>query len=349
MSVVRSWKFWVGLLISAACIVFAFWGIDWRAFASTFGQISWLRFCVATLWVVFVLWVRAYRWKFLVGHLKRINTYRLFQATTIGFAVNNLLPARIGELVRSYALSRAEGLKFSGTFATVVAERIYDTMSFAFLLVLFLASFDVPALDRLGISQEKLTVGIALLFVFGLALMLLLRTKAELVESVVRRVFGIFSRKLADRLAAEVRHFSEGISHDLGAREVVSLVWTSLFLWVVSVFQFWLAANSLGVDLGMKHSFLLMVAVLFGISIPASPGYVGTYHLVAMKVLQAMGYSAEIALPIAIVVHITNYITQTALGLWNLKSIGFRLKEVTEEVASRAAEAPVGGEDSAGV
>jgi len=354
MRIFRSWKFWVGFIISAACIVFAFWGIDWHAFLDTFKQISWGWFAIALLWVVPVLWVRAYRWKLLTGHLKAIKTYSLFQSLSIGFAVNNLLPARLGELARSYALSKTQGLRFSGVFATVVAERIYDSLSFTTLFVVFLSFVDVPVFEKLGISQDKFTLGILLVLSLGVGFMLLLRFRAELVERLVRRLFGVFSKKAADRLADEVVHFSEGIRHGASARDILALAFTSFFIWVISIFQFWLAAGALGVDLGVSNSFMLMVAVLFGISVPTSPGYVGTYHFAARVVLQALGYAPELALSIAIVVHITSYIAQTTLGLWYLKSMGLKLRDVSEEVAlgevsSGAAETPVSGEDSSGV
>ena len=330
MSAFRSWKFWVGILVSAICIVFAFWNINLRTLLHAFVGIKWPWFFIAVIWVAFILYVRAYRWKFLLGHIKWIGTFSLFQATTIGFAVNNLLPARVGELVRSYAISKKENIKFSGAFATVVAERIYDVISFTFILVLFLSIFSIPAFDKLGIKQSKLTMGIALIFIFGVALIVLLRTKEKAVEAFVRKFFGIFSKKWADKLADEVASFSIGISHNLGLREILALVFISPFIWIISTFQFWMAAKSLGVDLGIQGCFMLMVAVLFGISVPASPGYVGTYHLFAMKILQALGYKAEQALSIAIIVHITNYAPQIVMGLISLKSMGLGLKEAAK-------------------
>lgn len=335
MSVLKNWKFWLGVFISAVCIVFAFWNIDLYAFLGAFKGISWLWFAIAVLWVAFILYVRAYRWKFLLGHLKWIDTNILFGATTIGFAVNNLLPARIGELVRSYAISKKEDVKFSGAFATVVAERIYDVISFTFILVLFLLLYDVPAFDKLGINQKKLTTGIALIFIAGVILIALLRTKERWVETAVRKFFGLFSKKWADRFAREVANFSVGISHNTGLKEALALIIISPFIWLISTLQFWMAANSLGINLGIKGSFMLMVAVLFGISVPASPGYVGTYHLFAMKILQAMGYPAEKALSVAIVVHITNYAPQIIMGLLALKSFGLGLKEAAKGVETQ--------------
>lgn len=320
----------MGLLISAACITFAFWNINWQAFLNTFKRINWLWFVVSTAWVALILIARAYRWKLLLRHMKRVGIRSLFQGTTIGFAVNNLLPARAGEFVRAYAISKKERLKFSGAFATVVADRIYDVVSFTLLLVLFLLIFDIPAFEKLGIPQNKLTIGIAAILVVGLAIIVLLRTKEKPVELVVRKTFGIFSKKLAEKLAAEVAHFSIGISHDIGAKDILALAFISLFIWFISLFQFWMAAKSLGENLGAQGCFVVMVAALFGVSVPASPGYVGTYHLFTMKTLQAMGYQAELALSIAIIIHITNYAPQTILGLWSLKSVGLGLKEAAK-------------------
>ena len=79
-------------------------------------------------------WLTAIRWQVLLRPVKRVGIHRLFAITMIGFMANNVLPARLGEFVRAYALGRSEALPPSLPFATIVIERIFD----GFTLLLFL-------------------------------------------------------------------------------------------------------------------------------------------------------------------------------------------------------------------
>ena len=85
---------------------------------------------------------RALRWQYLlrpIGHVRFGNALR---TTIIGFAASALLPARAGEVLRPYLLARKEGLSATAAFATIIVERLLDTVT---VLLLFAA---VPAVLR---------------------------------------------------------------------------------------------------------------------------------------------------------------------------------------------------------
>ena len=92
----------------------------------------WLVPVIASIFLRF--WLTAIRWQLLLRPVKRVGIHRLFAITMIGFMANNVLPARLGEFVRAYALGRSEALPPSLPFATIVIERIFD----GFTLLLFL-------------------------------------------------------------------------------------------------------------------------------------------------------------------------------------------------------------------
>ena len=88
---------------------------------------------VRTVWLLPVIlsifvrfWLTAVRWQVLLRPVKPIGLHRLFGVIMIGFMANNVLPARIGELVRAYALGRSEALAAPLAFATIVIERVFD-------------------------------------------------------------------------------------------------------------------------------------------------------------------------------------------------------------------------------
>jgi uncharacterized membrane protein YbhN (UPF0104 family) len=112
MKALKSWQFWFGLIISALSLYWVLRKIDYAQL--------WVELRNANYWwilpgvaVYFVaLWVRAWRWHYLLRPLKAIPTRAMFPIVAIGYAGNNIFPARAGEVVRAVILKRHEGVPF---------------------------------------------------------------------------------------------------------------------------------------------------------------------------------------------------------------------------------------------
>ena len=82
------------------------------------------------------VWVRAWRWHYLLQPIKEIPTKKMFPITTIGYMGNNIYPARAGEVLRAVILKRKEGVSVSASLATIIVERIFDgVVMLAFVFV----------------------------------------------------------------------------------------------------------------------------------------------------------------------------------------------------------------------
>ena len=127
-------KVWLGVAVSAVLLWVAVRGVSLDEVLHELRQVRpiWLVPVLASIFVRF--WLTALRWQLLLQPVKRIGVHRLFAITMIGFMANNLLPARLGEFVRAYALGRSEALPSSLPFATIVIERLFD----GFTLLMFL-------------------------------------------------------------------------------------------------------------------------------------------------------------------------------------------------------------------
>ncbi|MBK5299271.1 MAG: flippase-like domain-containing protein, partial [Vicinamibacteria bacterium] len=115
--------------------------------------------------------LRALRWQYLLAPIGRVRLSVALKTTIIGFAATALLPARAGEFLRPYLLARKEGLSATATFATVIVERLLDTITVVMLFTSYLLVFDpgVGAADAATFRQVKL--GGALAAVFCLVLL----------------------------------------------------------------------------------------------------------------------------------------------------------------------------------
>ena len=68
----------------------------------------------ATLIVFFSHFLRAFRWRYLLDPVKRVDTPRLFSALMIGYGANTVMPAHLGEFLRAYVLSKKHEIPMVG-------------------------------------------------------------------------------------------------------------------------------------------------------------------------------------------------------------------------------------------
>ena len=82
--------------------------------------------------------LRAVRWQYLLVPIGHVGFGNALRTTVIGFAASAVLPARAGEVLRPWLLARKEGLSATAAFATIILERVLDTVMVLLLFGLFL-------------------------------------------------------------------------------------------------------------------------------------------------------------------------------------------------------------------
>ncbi|MGH7741734.1 MAG: lysylphosphatidylglycerol synthase transmembrane domain-containing protein, partial [Candidatus Eiseniibacteriota bacterium] len=131
----------LGLAVSGVCVWISMRDIDLASVWSALRHSSWLGFLAAMALTLIGFWLRAIRWRLLIGGTRRLSTGSLFSATMIGFMTNNVLPFRLGELVRPWVLARREHLSKTTLLATVVVERAVDMLTLLAILGVALAVY----------------------------------------------------------------------------------------------------------------------------------------------------------------------------------------------------------------
>src|SRR5258708_6360296 len=172
---IKKWQFWLGVFISIVFIWLSVHGLKLSEFWSTVQKANYI-WLVPGIGVYFIaVWVRAWRWHYLLGPIKKIPTKTMFPITTIGYMGNNIYPARAGEVLRAVILKRREGVPVSASLATIIVERIFDgvvMLAFVFVNLPELAKLTgnsgfVGNIEQVAISGTGFFIGALILFLLA--------------------------------------------------------------------------------------------------------------------------------------------------------------------------------------
>ncbi len=275
-------------------------------------DINWIGLMAAC--IVVDLAVRALRWQRLVAPIGHVRYPSMLAYLLVGYLANNVLPARIGELVRSHYLGDREGLSRTTTLGTVVVERVVD-----FVVVVAIASAAIIVLSVRGIVASVVLVGVAV---------------AGLLAAAV--TVGIAAHRLpgAERIAAAAERWPK--VHELAGklrgglavagrpRTLAEALLLSVVAWGATVLAFAAAGQAIGVELTIGQASLLASGVALATAIPAGPANLGTFEFAALEIGKAVGVSADPAFALALLVHAGILVITSIGGLVALWRLGWR-------------------------
>jgi uncharacterized protein (TIRG00374 family) len=330
-------NYWIGLALSVLFLYLFLRNVDlgelWRAFRS----VNYLYTVPIMLVNLFSIWLRAVRWRKLLEPIKKIEIPMLFKTTAIGFMANNLFPARIGELVRAFMLGEKAGISKTAALATIVVERLFDgfTILLIFLVVLLFLPFPESTGSGLSPGQIKSVGLFSLLFaLLVLSVLILLRFHNE----PTNRFIGWCLKPLPDRLAGRLRglidSFVSGLDILKRSKDILVIKVYSLILWGALSLAVYLLFVGFHFPLTLLEAFLLEVILVFGVSIPSAPGFIGTWHWACAAGLIFLGIEPNPAKTFAIIMWLSFFLPITLLGLAVLWLEGMSLKVIKSEIRS---------------
>lgn len=286
--------------------------------------------------------IRAWRWKVLLQPVYAGTSFRSrYAAVNIGFMANNLLPARIGEFARAYALSRIEPVSISAALGSLVVERILDAIVLITLLLAAIWSPVFPA--SVGLTSGPLgkalgaiaVLVVVLVFLLG-ALLAMPRRVVRVAERIATKLPGDFARPVVSALESFLDSLKVLRSPSLLSQ---ALLWSFGF-WLWHGLSFWLAMLAFDIHVGLIAAYFTEAVVGFGVAIPAAPGFFGTFHASASWALSVFGVPDASSLAFAFGYHMSGFIPVTLIGLFYASRIGLSLKDVgkSETVVEEAVE-----------
>ena len=325
----RIWQGLLAILLSAILLWWAFRGVDLQEAIGYLRRVrvGWLLAAVATATSLFPL--RLVRWRLLLRQ-EDGGPYPwlpLWHAIAMGFAANNLLPFRAGEVVRTVAASRLTGARLSTSLASVAVERVFDALTVVGLLALALLLPGMPAgLTIAGVPVQRVTTTAGIIAAAGMIAAALVVAFPLAAERLVRTV--VPSDRLAFRLVALIDGIRQGLSVLRSPARLAGVVGWSVVLWLVNALSFFLAFQAFELPVNFAGALVLQGVLAFGIAVPSAPGYVGPFEAAITAVLAIYGIGASQAVAYAVGYHLTTFVPITLLGVWSATrtGLGFRLE-----------------------
>ncbi len=314
----------IGFILSLFFLWFAFrdlhLGEVWDALKTA--QYIWL---IPGITVYFIsVWFRSWRWKFLLRGSKSLPTARLFPVVVIGYMGNNILPFRLGEVLRAYVLWRKEGVHIGTTLTTAILERLFDGLTLV-CFVLFGLLF-LPLSEFLG----RLATVASGVFFGALVIFLALAAHPDRLRQIAR---WALDRLVPSRIRPSLLNFLEGVIAGLeglrSTQDVLILFGITVWVWLLEALKYWLVSFAFDLHMGYIGVMVMGGAVNLLTALPSLPGYIGTFE-VGIKILQGMGAPAAAAGSYILVLHAILLIPVTLLGLIFMAMEGVRWTEVGE-------------------
>uniref|UniRef100_UPI0025FD15F4 lysylphosphatidylglycerol synthase transmembrane domain-containing protein n=1 Tax=Thiohalocapsa sp. TaxID=2497641 RepID=UPI0025FD15F4 len=295
--------------VTAATLTYALWGVDLTALWHTLrgGNLWVLPPFLAVLAVFFAS--NAQRWGLTLRPFGRFSAKQLAPSMMIGFAANNVLPLRVGELIRAYLFAQDTGVAKSGVLMNLALERLLDLIG---ILVIYIAALSLlPGAP----AAFRNSAWLAAAAVAGLALVLAAFVLApRQIDALWRGVGTHLPAGLRERGSIYLTQFERGLSAMRTAGMAALLIGYSIGRWLLAVVLAWLAIYAYAGAIPLPVAMLTIGITAFAVALPSAPGFVGPMQAAFVFALAPFGIEQEAALAASLLFLLGHWIPVTAVG-----------------------------------
>ncbi len=312
----------IGAILSLVGLYYAFQNLDSDQLWLHFQNLNHLFIIFVFVLFIFSIHVRAKRWQLLLSPMEELPISPLFSATVIGYFGNSVLPFRLGELLRGYSLSKDCSLQVSSIMGTIVLDRILDFAGLFLFAGFFMFIYPLEPWLKTGL----LTILILLFSAF--IIIYLIGQKKQQWEKINNALTKI-PNPIIKKIFTFILNMIDGFSQLGQTKNKDFILYYTILLWFIYFLCVYLVILAVGIDLNWHQAGLLLIATTLSISVPAAPGYLGTYHAVVIYLLVSVfGMEKDISQAFAIILHAVGFIPFVIVGAYYFTKSSVRLGEI---------------------
>jgi glycosyltransferase 2 family protein len=329
-AVARHWKIAVSYVIAILCLAWVLYNVNIESLIQNIRNLKWSLVLLAIAVDNLNYIAQAVRWKYLLRPGFNISTAKSMHATYIGVFTSNVLPMRLGEVVRGYLVAKWHSRKFSEIIPSMVVEHLFEGIWLA--LGIGLATILIPMPSYLKTGAQIFGFGvIALAGIFVYALIREGKSHAEHHRDRLSRNPWRKSRFFMEQMADGMKKI--GLTTDFFIALVVTLA--SLILQALAL---WLVALACGIPLEVWKGAVVLVIIRIGVVIPNAPANIGTYQFFAALGMELLGVDRYISTGFAIILFFVSMTPTWIIGLFAMSGSGTTLHSLQLEAQDAAKE-----------
>ena len=303
-------KLSLGFILSFLGLYFAFQTIDLNDLLKSFESINYFWIFVAIILLILYTYIRSFRWRLLLFSLKPVTIKDLFASNMVGYFGNSILPFKMGEILRGYAISRNNDLKTSTVLGSIVLERVCDLGGLLILLFFVTLFYSFPY----DIGLSLLISAAAILIV--LILLWFISFKKELIMNKIKGT-QLMDFKTVISFIKTLSSFSIGFSSLNNFRSFIYVSLLTIVSWFILYLVTYYTLLSLNLQIGWVEIAVVLLLTSMAMSVPAAPGAIGTHHFATYYVMNSLlGLNSIDSQTFAIVLHAVSYLPLVAIGAY---------------------------------
>ncbi len=302
-------KLIIGFTVTVIAFVILFSKVDFEMFKHSFTGIDYHLIIPAVFVYFSTLFIRGLRWKLLVAGFAKISFKSSAGMVVSGYALNNVFPARAGDITRAYVTSKEGKCSKTSSLAAIFAEKVFDGFSIVTILFSLLLFFPSPPV----IKSISVVAGICFLVLFFFIITASFSDIPFRFLNLLESVFPDFMKPLF----VLGRKFFNGVSSLNGIGAVLHVFVLSFSIWFLEAIVYFLAVTASGHTLPFDAVLYALVAVNLAMLIPSTPGGLGVFQFAVVSTLGFFGMESNSALAISFVIHAIQLIPVTIIGfIW---------------------------------
>ncbi|MBI2846541.1 MAG: flippase-like domain-containing protein [Chloroflexi bacterium] len=330
----KSRGFWIGLVVSLFFLALFLYRTNFAEMGRALRSANYVYVVPGVLVYFVAVWFRVIRWRYLLNPIKTISLSRLFPVLVIGYTANNVLPVRLGELVRAYFLGQKEKISKTSALATIAVERLFDGLVLVFFIVVIWPFLPVSRAlhdmaQSIGTSETVLAAFMAGPFLVAFILLL----GIALSPALTLKVAGILSLLLPKRWRPLTLELAERFVHGLkvlrSPGKLLTVFILSIPVWLAEAATFYIITFSFNIVQPTQVILLSTAAANLVTVLPTTGGGIGPFEWAVKAVLVSFGVESALAVAYTIALHAALLVPITILGLIYIWSENLSLREAT--------------------
>ncbi|MFN3533833.1 MAG: lysylphosphatidylglycerol synthase transmembrane domain-containing protein [Desulfatiglandales bacterium] len=318
----------VGWVMSISLVSILIYKVDTDSVINTLKSVKLNLVSYILLIVILSTLLRAVRWKIILGSVYRVSFHRALEGIVIGYFTNLILPLRGGEVIRAHYIGLVTKKSSFSMLSTIVIERLFDGLSMGVIILLSLLNIGSNIRTRLP------SLLLPILAIFFILLMIFLASYKKDSISELSWFRNLKERIYGCRLGflKYIQSFFAGLSILNSWIKALYVFGLSSLIWLVTSFAIILSAGAFGHEIGYTESLIVLGILIFALSIPSTPGFVGTFHAGMTYGLVLFGIPKDVALSSSILFHVITFLPFVIWGPLLVYKYGMKINLKAVEV-----------------